>query len=66
MNGDTPGLEGFLWAFWGDMFKFAMEDTSNHDRLIRILAALKARQGKEDYAANWRIWGDDAASTQAE
>ncbi|KAI0630528.1 hypothetical protein C8Q77DRAFT_1062866 [Trametes polyzona] len=59
MNGDTPGLEGFLWAFWGDMFKFAMEDSSNHDRLIRILTALKARQGKEDYAVDWRIWGDE-------
>lgn len=48
---DTPGLEEFLWGLWDAMIALAEEDSSRHDRLSTILAAMKL-QGRED----WEIW----------
>ncbi|RPD59161.1 hypothetical protein L226DRAFT_465266 [Lentinus tigrinus ALCF2SS1-7] len=57
-GGDTPGLESFLWSFWEHFVKIAQDDGSMHDRLARILAALKAKgsQGCDD----WLVWGSPA------
>ena len=53
-EGDTPGLESFLWSFWEAFIKLAQEDASTHDRLARILAAVKAKgsQGCD----GWLVW----------
>ena len=54
LEGDTPGLGSFLWSFWEGFVAVAEEDASAHDRLARILAAVKAKgsQGCE----GWLVW----------
>ncbi|RDX52707.1 hypothetical protein OH76DRAFT_1399963 [Lentinus brumalis] len=55
-EGDTPGLEGLLWSFWSGLLNIAEDDASMHDRLARILAALKTKDSQG--CAGWIIWGE--------
>ncbi|TFK88774.1 hypothetical protein K466DRAFT_575178 [Polyporus arcularius HHB13444] len=57
-EGDTPGLEEFLWSFWSGFLNIAEDDASMHDRLARILAALKAKESQG--CDGWIIWGEDS------
>ncbi|KAI9056908.1 hypothetical protein FKP32DRAFT_1422620 [Trametes sanguinea] len=55
-DGDTPGLEGFLWAFWGKLLDVADNEPPLHDRLASVLTAITAK-GKEG-CEGWRLWGE--------
>ncbi len=55
-EGDTPGLEGFLWSLWSGFLNIAEDDASMHDRLARILTALKTKDSQG--CDGWIIWGE--------
>lgn len=59
-EGDTPGLEGFLWDFWTELLRLAEEDMGLHERLASVLAALKVRG--DTGCEGWRVWGSGEAS----
>ena len=54
-DGDTPGLELFLWTFWAAFFELAKDDGAVHERLLQVLAVLKGK-GSEGCGA-WVVWG---------
>ncbi|KAI0692984.1 hypothetical protein C8T65DRAFT_70534 [Cerioporus squamosus] len=58
-EGDTPGLEAFLWSFWTRFLEIAKDDASMHGRLAHTLAALKAKDSQG--CGGWLIWGEPAA-----
>ncbi|KAI0637409.1 hypothetical protein C8Q77DRAFT_566404 [Trametes polyzona] len=52
-NGDTPGLEGYLWDVWYALGDVTKKDPSRHEFLADVLSAFK-RQGNED--GEWQVW----------
>lgn len=56
-DGDTPGLEGFLWSFFDRAIDLACKDTSIHRRITAVLRELKTigRRGFE----GMKIWGQE-------
>ncbi|EIW60787.1 uncharacterized protein TRAVEDRAFT_71075 [Trametes versicolor FP-101664 SS1] len=54
-DGDTLGLEGYLWTIWFALADVAMEDPSRHDFFVNVLVAIKAN-GNEN--GEWQIWSE--------
>lgn len=55
-QGDTPGLESFLWSFWGVLMQLATrEQPELQDRIIDVLSELK-KHGNTG-CEGMRVWG---------
>lgn len=54
-DGDTLGLEGYLWTIWFALADVAMEDPSRHDFFANVLVAIKANENEN---GEWQIWSE--------